>query len=41
MATWAENADEVLEVSLHLPNQIALQNQELELSFAFSAAGAV
>jgi Ca-activated chloride channel family protein len=35
----AENADQLLQVFLDLPSEITLQKQDLELSFAFSAAG--
>jgi hypothetical protein len=34
-----ENADQLPEVFLGLPSQITSQVQEVELSFAFSAAG--
>jgi Ca-activated chloride channel family protein len=37
----AENADQLLEVFLSLPSQITLQKQDLELSFACSAAAAL
>jgi Ca-activated chloride channel family protein len=37
----AENADQLLQVFLGLPSQIALQKQVLELSVAFLAAGAL
>lgn len=37
----AENADQLLEVFLDLPSQITLQKQDVELTVAFSAAGAV
>jgi Ca-activated chloride channel family protein len=37
----AENSDQLLEVFLSLPSQIALQKQDVELSVAFAAAGAL
>jgi len=39
-AAGAENADQLPEVFLSLPSQITLQTQDLELTIAFSAAGA-
>jgi hypothetical protein len=36
----AENADQLFEAFPGLPCQITLQNQDIERSFAFSAAGA-
>jgi len=37
----AENADQLLQVFLRLPGQITLQKQAVEVTAAFSAAGAL
>ncbi len=37
----AENADQLLEVFLNLPNQVVLQKDTLEISVLFAALGAI